>query len=415
MTGAPLSKVILALIYQHYVVERERRVRLPVAPARSAHAALPPDTLVRVVARQVKGHPELMVRNAKQVEQVVRYHVLKWQRRHHQRQHRQPQRPTTSSTSTTAPTANGTINRTTIDNDSTNSNDIDNSTNDNDIDNSTVIDNTNDQPTECTDQRPHQPNAPTNAPTNRQASNRTECTVIDSTNDLVGELHEIAATLVGLSSGAATDGTDNNNLSYENGTIPSDNDRGTSDNEGDNGLPAIDGDENGCTIKKRASRPFLPRASKVQRYSSQTVQNGNKCKDSDDVIIGGDDDDGNNGDNGHDNETDGGVAAVIDSKDVFDSGDNDDDANPIDTHQPEPQLPQPLPQQVPHDNHHDVFGKKIVGTPTKECSKQPPYTVTIDNDLIARTLIELANDGIDDVKWDDNFFEHMTAVYGCNK
>ena len=56
-----------------------------------------------------------------------------------------------------------------------------------------------------------------------------------------------------------------------------------------------------------------------------------------------------------------------------------------------------------------------MGAPTNECSKQPPYTVTINNDLIARTLIELAIDGIDDVKWDDNFFEHMTAVYGCNK
>ena len=89
--------------------------------------------------------------------------------------------------------------------------------------------------------------------------------------------------------------------------------------------------------------------------------------------------------------------------------------NPIDTHQPEQQLPLPLPQQVPHDDHHDVFNKKTMGAPTKECSKQPPYTVTIDNDLIARTLIELANDGIDDVKWDDNFLEHMTAVYGCNK
>ena len=74
----------------------------------------------------------------------------------------------------------------------------------------------------------------------------------DGANNPVGELHEIAATLVGLSSGAETDGTDNDNLSYENGTIPSDNDRGTSDNKGDKGLPAIDGDEEGCT-KKRAN------------------------------------------------------------------------------------------------------------------------------------------------------------------
>jgi hypothetical protein len=64
----------------------------------------------------------------------------------------------------------------------------------------------------------------------------------------------------------------------------------------------------------------------------------------------------------------------------------------------------PLPQQVPHDDHHDVIGKKTVGRPTKECSKQPPYTVTIDNELIARILIELANDGIDDEEWDDDFW-----------
>jgi hypothetical protein len=118
--------------------------------------------------------------------------------------------------------------------------------------------------------------------------------------------------------------------------------------------------------------------------------------------------------------------------------------NPIDTHQPVQQLPLPLPQQVPHDDHPDlpnqlvkldsrnaqpsgemkysqreiylfIYWQKTVGRPTKECSKQPPYTVTIDNELIARTLIELANDGIDDEEWDDDFLEYMNVVYGCNK
>ncbi len=41
-------------------------------------------------------------------------------------------------------------------------------------------------------------------------------------------------------------------------------------------------------------------------------------------------------------------------------------------------------------------------------------TFTIDNELVARTLIELANDGIDNEEWDDDCFEYMNVVYGSN-
>ena len=56
----------------------------------------------------------------------------------------------------------------------------------------------------------------------------------------------------------------------------------------------------------------------------------------------------------------------------------------------------------PHEKQTDAIVRNTVCIP--ENSKQQSYTITIDNELVARTLLELANDGIDDEEWDDDYY-----------
>ena len=56
----------------------------------------------------------------------------------------------------------------------------------------------------------------------------------------------------------------------------------------------------------------------------------------------------------------------------------------------------------PHEKQTDAIVRNTVCIP--EISKQQSYTITIDNELVARTLLELANDGIDDEEWDDDYY-----------